>query len=393
MKKKIAILGSTGSIGKSTASIISKNKKDFEVVLLTTNKNLKELSKQCKKLKPKFLIINDYKSYLKFRKINQKKNFKIFNNYDSIKKIFQKKIDYAMSAISGFDGLKPTLDIIPFTKVIAIANKESLICGWNLIKKKIKKNKTYFIPVDSEHFSIWSLIKNVNEGIENIYITASGGPFLNKSNKHLKKIKPKDAIKHPNWNMGRKISIDSATLINKVFEVIEAKKIFNLNHNKFNILLHPDSYVHAIVKFKNGLSKILLHDTDMKIPIFNSIYYNEKKELKTKSLNLSKLNNLNFTKVNKKKFPSLDILNYFKNTINTLYETVLVSANDELVDLFLKKKIEFLDISKKLIMIMNLKEFKKMKSKKPLNFKQIFRLNKHVRLKTRSLCVRSRENV
>ena len=393
MKKKIAILGSTGSIGKSTASIISKNKKDFEVVLLTTNKNLKELSKQCKKLKPKFLIINDYKSYLKFRKINQKKNFKIFNNYDLIKKIFQKKIDYAMSAISGFDGLKPTLDIIPFTKVIAIANKESLICGWNLIKKKIKKNKTYFIPVDSEHFSIWSLIKNVNEGIENIYITASGGPFLNKSNKHLKKIKPKDAIKHPNWNMGRKISIDSATLINKVFEVIEAKKIFNLNHNKFNILLHPDSYVHAIVKFKNGLSKILLHDTDMKIPIFNSIYYNEKKELKTKSLNLSKLNNLNFSKVNKKKFPSVDILNYFKNTINTLYETVLVSANDELVDLFLKKKIEFLDISKKLIMIMNLKEFKKMKSKKPLNFKQIFRLNKHVRLKTRSLCVRSRENV
>ena len=193
--------------------------------------------------------------------------------------------------------------------------------------------------------------------------------------------------------MGRKISIDSATLINKVFEVIEAKKIFNLNHNKFNILLHPDSYVHAIVKFKNGLSKILLHDTDMKIPIFNSIYYNEKKELKTKSLNLSKLNNLNFSKVNKKKFPSVDILNYFKNTINTLYETVLVSANDELVDLFLKKKIEFLDISKKLIMIMNLKEFKKMKSKKPLNFKQIFRLNKHVRLKTRSLCVRSRENV
>ena len=393
MKKKIAILGSTGSIGKSTASIVLKNKKDFDVILLSTNKNLKELSKQCKSLKPKFLIINDYKSYLKFRKINQKKNFKIFNNYDSIKKIFQKKIDYAMSAISGFDGLKPTLDIIPFTKVIAIANKESLICGWNLIKKKIKKNKTYFIPVDSEHFSIWSLIKNVNEGIENIYITASGGPFLNKSNKHLKKIKPKDAIKHPNWNMGRKISIDSATLINKVFEVIEAKKIFNLNHNKFNILLHPDSYVHAIVKFKNGLSKILLHDTDMKIPIFNSIYYNEKKELKTKSLNLSKLNNLNFSKVNKKKFPSVDILNYFKNTINTLYETVLVSANDELVDLFLKKKIEFLDISKKLIVIMNLKEFKKMKSKKPLNFKQIFRLNKHVRLKTRSLCVRSRENV
>ena len=277
MKKKIAILGSTGSIGKSTLEIIKKDKKNFDVVLLSTNKNIPELLKQQKIFKPKYLIINDFKSFIKFKKKNKSK-IKVFNDYNFIKKIFKKKIDYTMCSISGFDGLKPILDIIPFTKIVAIANKESLICGWNLLHAKIKRYNTKFIPVDSEHFSIWSLIKNASEDIDKIYITASGGPFLNKKANDLKKIKPEAAIKHPNWKMGKKISIDSATLINKVFEVIEAKKIFNLNLNQFEILLHPDSYVHAIVKFKNGLTKILIHDTDMKIPIFNSIYFNEKKE-------------------------------------------------------------------------------------------------------------------
>jgi len=181
-------------------------------------------------------------------------------------------------------------------------------------------------------------------------------------------------------------------MVNKVFEVIEAKKIFNLNLNQFEILLHPDSYVHAIVKFKNGLTKILIHDTDMKIPIFNSIYFNEKKPYKSNSLNFTKINNFNFKKVNPKQFTSVNILKNFKQVQNSLYETVLVSANDELVNLFLKKKISFSDISKKLIMIINLKEFTKLKSIKPLNFNQIFALNKHVRLKTKSLCVRSHHN-
>ena len=392
MKKKIAILGSTGSIGKSTLEIIKKDKKNFDVVLLSTNKNIRELSRQQKIFKSKYLIITNYKKYIKFKKGNKNK-VKIFNNYNFIKKIFKKKVDYIMSSISGIDGLKPTLDVIPFTKTIAIANKESLICGWNLIQAKIKKNNTIFIPVDSEHFSIWSLIKNVNEDIEKIYITASGGPFLNKNKKDFNKIKPEDAIKHPNWNMGKKISIDSATLINKVFEVIEAKKIFNLNLNKFEILLHRDSYVHAIVKFKNGLTKILIHDTNMKIPIFNSIYFNEKKIYKSKALNFNKVNNFNFKKVNSNQFISINILKKFKQDKSSLYETVLVSANDELVNLFLKKKINFSDIVKKLIMIINLKEFRKLKSVKPVNFKQIFKLNEHVRLKTQSLCVRSRHNV
>ncbi len=392
MKKKIAILGSTGSIGKSTLSIIEKNKNEFDIVLLSTNKNYQEIKKQCKIFKPKFLIISNNETYSKFIKNNRTK-IKVFNNYNKIKKIFKSKIDYCMSSISGFEGLFPTLEIIPFTKTIAIANKESLICAWNLIKKKIDKYKTQFVPIDSEHFSIWSLLKGTSSKVEKIYITASGGPFLNINKSRLKNVKPKQAIKHPKWSMGKKISIDSATLINKVFELIEAKKIFNLDYKKFDILMHPDSYVHAIVKFENGITKILIHDTDMKIPIFNSIYQNENRKFKSNSLSIKKMNNLNFTKVNEKQFPSIKILNSLKQTKNSLYETVLVSANDELVDLFFNKKIKFLDISKKLILILNLPKFKKMRSIKPKNYRQISSLNEYVRLKTRSLCVRSARDV
>ena len=392
MKKKIAILGSTGSIGKSTLSIVTKNKKDFEIILLSTNKNLLEIKKQCKRFKPKFLIITNNNTYLNFINQNNQK-IKVFNSYRSLKKIFKKKIDYTINAISGFDGLEPTLEVIPYTKTLAIANKESLICGWNLIKKKIDNHKTQFVPIDSEHFSIWYLLKGTSSGIEKIYITASGGPFLNINKRKLKKIKPKQAVKHPKWSMGKKISIDSATLINKVFELIEAKKIFNLNLNKIDILLHPDSYVHAIVKFQNGITKLLIHDTDMKIPIFNSIYQKEHKIYKSQILDVSKLNSLNFQKVQNKQFPSIKLLKLFKNVDNSLYETVLVSANDELVDLFLLNRISFLDITKKLIMIMNLNEFKKYRLIKPKNFEEISNLNKYVRLKTQALCVRSKRNV
>ncbi len=389
MKKKIAILGSTGSIGKQTLEIIKNNKVFFDIILLSTNQNINEISKQLKLFKPKNIIITDIKKFHFFRKKNLK--VKIFNNYNCFKKIFPKKIDYVMSSISGFDGLQPTIEIIKFTKSIAIANKESIICGWNLINTELKKNKTQFIPVDSEHYSIWSLTENKYNSIDEIYITASGGPFLNKKRENLKNIKPIHAIKHPRWNMGKKISVDSATMVNKVFEVIEANKIFNINLKKIKILSHPASYVHAIVKLNNGLTKILIHDTNMKIPIFNSLY-EEKKKIKSENLNLKTLNNLNFNTINKKQFPVLNLIKYFSSNNNSLLETVLVSANDELVYLFLKNKIKYLDITKNLFSILKLKEFKTLRLKKPKNLAQIIRLNKYVRLKTRSLCVRSSDN-
>ena len=385
MKKKIAILGSTGSIGRSTLSIISKNKNEFDVVLLSTNENLLELKKQYKKFRPSYLIIKNNHSYNKFIRENKSKG-KVYNNYNSLNKILKKKIDYTISAISGFEGLDPTLKIIPHTKTIAIANKESLICAWNLIKKKIDRCKTQFIPIDSEHFSIWSLLKGTKSKVEKIYITASGGPFLNINKKKLKNIKPEHAVKHPKWHMGKKISIDSATLINKVFEAIEAKKIFDIDLNKIEILIHPDSYVHAIVKFKNGITKLLIHDTDMKIPIFNSIYQKNEKKIKSKKIDFKILNELNLIKVNKKRFPVMKLIRDLPNK-DSLFETILVSANDSLVENFLKKKIKFVDISRILLKLLKNKEFQKYKSKTPTNIEEIILLNDYVRLKTNNLCV------
>ena len=200
MKKKIAILGSTGSIGKTTFEILKKNQNMFEVQLLTTNKNINELIKQSKIFNVKNLIITDKKQFLVAKKKLQNKRINIFNNFNCFNQIFKKKIDYTMSSISGLDGLEPTLNIIKFTKKIAIANKEAIICAWNLINKKLTKHKTVFIPVDSEHFSIWSLLKDTPKPkIDEIIITASGGPFLNLPIKDFKNISIKEALKHPNW--------------------------------------------------------------------------------------------------------------------------------------------------------------------------------------------------
>ena len=387
MKKKIVILGSTGSIGKTLTKIISKDKKNFEVILLAAEKNHKELLKQSKLFNVKNLIITNKKSFdlLKKKKLNKK--IKIFNDFKSINQIFKKKIDYTMSSISGVKGLNPTLNMIRFTKKIAIANKESIICGWNIIKKELKKYKTDFIPVDSEHFSIWSLIKKDEYKIINkVYITASGGPFLNWPLKKIKNVSPQKAIKHPNWSMGKKISVDSSTMMNKVFEVIETQKIFDLPKSKIDILIHQKSYVHAIVEFSNGLKKILVHDTDMTIPIFNTLYDNNKKQLKSKSLNVTNLNNLNFKKIDQKKFPIIKVLNFIPKK-DSLFETILVSANDELVNLFLENKISYNDIQKKLLSIIKTKQFLNYRNKKPNNINQIEQLNYQVRLKIRELCI------
>ena len=384
MKKKIAILGSTGSIGKQTLKIIKKDKKNFDVVLLSTNKNTKLILEQAKEFNVKNIVIKNYESYLKFKK--KIKYLKVHKNFDNLEQFIKKKLDYTMCAITGLEGLKPTLKIVKHTKTIAIANKESIICGWCLINKQLQKHKTKFIPVDSEHFSIWSVIKDLNSSVvENIIITASGGPFFNNKNNSLK-ITPKLASSHPNWKMGAKISVDSSTLMNKVFEIIEAKKIFNIELKKFKILIHPKSYVHAIVKLKNGLIKIVAHDTDMKIPITNSLYLNENKFIKTKKINVKILNNLKLTEVNEKQFPLIKLLKAVPKN-NTLFETLLVSMNDELVSLFLNKKISYDQISKNLLSRINSKSFSKFKRKKLNNLAQIEKLNNFVRLKTKTLSV------
>ena len=380
MKKKIAILGSTGSIGKSLIEIIKKDKKNFDIILLTADKNYKKILKQAKIFNVKNLIITDEKSFKELKK-KDLSNINIFNNYDSFDKIFKKKIDYVMSSISGICGLEPTIKIIKHTKKIAIANKEAIICGWHLIKKDLKKFKTLFFPVDSEHFSVFyarqgNIISNINK----VYVTASGGPLNNVPKAKFKNVKISEAINHPNWKMGKKISIDSATMMNKVFEIIEAKKIFNLKYDQLDVLVHPASYIHAITKFNDGMIKIIAHDTNMTIPIFNSLYGSQIKKIKTNHLDIKKLNFLNFKKVDTKKFPSIKLIKKLKNKETSL-ETIIVLANDELVNLFLLKKINFTDIDIFLQKIINMKEFKNYSQRKPGSINSIISLNKKIRTK------------
>ena len=388
MKKKIGILGSTGSIGESTVKIIQNDKKDFDVIFLSTNTNVKKLLKQSLILKPKSVIIFDKKNHLKYKKKFTNKKIKVFNSFKDLKKKSLKtKIDYIMCAITGLAGLDSTINCIDITKNIAIANKESIICAWSLIEKRLIKYKTKFIPIDSEHFSIWSLLQNESiNSVEKIIITASGGPFLNYKLNKLKNVKPKEAIRHPNWNMGKKISIDSATLMNKVFEIIEAQRIFKIDIKKFEILIHPKSYIHSILKFINGQIKILAHDADMKIPIFNSIYFKKNKKIRTKKLNIKVLNNLELSKPNINQFPALNILKMIPNK-TSLFETILVSANDELVNCYLEGKVKYTDIYENLIKIIQIKAFKKYLNISPKNIDQISKLMKEVRLKCNDLCI------
>ena len=388
MKKKIAILGSTGSIGQSTLEVIRKDKKNFNIILLSANNNYKKLVEQAKQFKVKNVLIKNHKFYLNVKNSLKRTKTKVYSGDISIKKIISKKLDYTMSAVVGLAGLQPTIDAIKISKTVAIANKETIICGWQILSKFIKKYKTEIIPVDSEHFSIMELTKGVsNEEVEEIIITASGGPFLNTPINKLRKVKAKQAIKHPNWKMGKKISVDSANMMNKVFEVVEAYKLFKFDKSKYKIMIHPQSYVHSIIRFKNGLIKMILYNTDMKIPISNTLYKSKKNVSKTSNVEIKHINNLNFQKVNSKTFPSIKLVNKCF-TLGLSTPIIINAANEVLVDLFLKGKIGFLDIVKIINKILKHKDFRKNAKRKPNSIKDIQIADNWSRLKTINMCVR-----
>ena len=372
MRKNIIVLGSTGSIGVTTLSIIKKNKSKFNIKLLSTKQNAKKVLKQALLFKVNNVIIEDKNKYNKFKSLFKRKKINLHHGIKSIDNVLRNnKFEYCINAISGIFGLEPTLKIIPFTKNILIANKESIICGWSLIEKKLKKHNTNFIPIDSEHFSIWKLIKNEKpETIKKIVLTASGGPFLHKSIKKIANINPKLALKHPNWRMGKKISIDSSTMMNKIFEFIEAKKIFNLKNKDISIMIHPLSFVHAIVFFKGRLIKMLAHETNMSIPISNSL--NLATDYNNSEINMlyDKLNNLVFEKPNKNDFPLLSILNLIPDR-ESYFEIILTTLNDELVLKYLEGKINYISIIKNIIHFIKSPYFRKFYKLKPKNLYDI----------------------
>jgi 1-deoxy-D-xylulose-5-phosphate reductoisomerase len=387
MIKKIAILGSTGSIGQSTLDVIYKKKENFKVVLLTANNNYKKLIKQAKLFNAQNVIIKNSKHYLKVKYSLKKNKTKVFTGNVSLKNIVSSKLDYTMSSIVGLAGLQPTVDAMKLSKVVAIANKETIICGWSILSKLQKKYKTKILPVDSEHFSIMNLTEDIKDkDVEEIIITASGGPFLKNSLNSLKNIKPKEAIKHPNWKMGKKISIDSANLMNKVFEVVEANKIFNFSKKKYKVMIHPQSYVHSIIRFKNGLTKMILYGTDMKIPISNTLYGSKNNVFNDNKIKIEKLNKISFQNVDKRKFPSILLIDKCLN-MGPSAPTIVNASNEVLVNLFLRRKIRFLDIVKNINNIFKDKDFKKYARRTPQTIKEVKIIDNWARLKTNNMCV------
>ena len=376
-KKTIAILGSTGSIGQSTLEIVRKTKK-FNVKLLIANKNYLKIKEQIKFFKPSIFIINNKNIYYKIKK-KYGKRIIILNNTYNIEK-YVKKLDIVVSAIPGIAGLEPTIQFTKISKKILLANKEAIICGWNLIKKNSIKYKTELVPVDSEHFSINELINNYPiDLIEKIFITASGGPFLNLKINKFKNIKSKDAIKHPKWKMGKKISVDSATLMNKVLEITEALKLFPFRLDQYKIIIHPDSLVHAVIRLKNGTSILLYHFPDMKIPIGNALLknFNYKKLFVQKNKSYKKIHSLNFSQVDKKRFPSINLIPEMNSKKTT--PIIINAANEIFVDEFLKNNISFNDIVNNLKLVLKDKSYIKTSKLSVSSLKNIFAIDNWAR--------------
>jgi len=364
MKKKVCILGSTGEIGKLCLEVISKKTNLFKVIVLSGNNNYKLLIKQIKKFSPKYIYLTNSISEKKILSIFKKKKITIIRDL----KYLRFKIDITVNAISGINGLKPTLDIIKNTKEIGIVNKESIICGWNLINKELKKYNCKFYPLDSEHFALNKLLYNQNrDEISSIYIPASGGPFFKKKI-NLNKAKVDLVIKHPVWSMGKKNSIDSANLINKVLEIIEASLIFDISIKKFFIFIHPQSFVHSVVTFKNETSIMSYYKPDMRVVLKNFFFKNDFKLYNKKKnfLNNLKKAGFNFYKLENKYNYLSKILNYAYLYKQNAYIAINL-INEILVNKFIKKKIKFPEIVNKIITNLNRKNIKKQIKYRKLN--------------------------
>ena len=383
MKKKISILGSTGSIGLSALNIIDKKRNFFNIDLLSAKSNYKLICKQIKKYKPKIFVVKDQIIFKKIKNKYRKNKVKVLDSFNKVN--LKKKTDICISAIPGFSGLEPTIFFIKFSKKILIANKESVICGWNLIKNLSQKKNTKLIPIDSEHFSILKLLENHKLAeVKKIYITASGGPFLHYKKNQMTKIKPKDALKHPKWKMGKKISIDSSTLMNKILELIEAQKIFNIPNEKIEIIIHPNSLVHAIIEFKNGLIKFLYHETSMIIPLANAIFEGNLEIENFYRKKKNKFENLIFQKVDKNLFPAIKL----KSRVNEHPSTPIIinAANEVSVDQFINKKLPFLKINKIIMGVLNDKNYKKYAIRNPRSINQIIKIDQWARNTAIKLC-------
>lgn len=345
-KKKIAILGSTGSIGTQALEVIEEHADKFEVEVLTSNNNADLLIEQALKFKPNTVVIANEAHYKKVEEALWENDIKVFSGTDSLAQIVEmENINIVLTALVGYAGLKPTINAINAKKTIALANKETLVVAGELITKLARENGVHIYPVDSEHSAIFQcLTGELLNPIEKIYLTASGGPFRGKKREDLLNITKEQALKHPNWEMGAKITIDSATLMNKGLEVIEAKWLFNLKPEQIDVIVHPQSIVHSIVQFEDGSMKAQMGLPDMKHPIQYALSYPYRLTSKSPRFNFMDYPNLTFEQPDKETFKNLALAYEAMDKGGNL-ACILNAANEVAVDAFLKDKIKFLDIA------------------------------------------------
>lgn len=346
--KQIAILGSTGSIGKSTLEVIRRLPKKFRVVGLATNSNIDILYQQIKEFHPAFICVKDKDAALDLKsKLNSKK-IKLFVGEDGmLASIKGNSIDELVLAISGAAALLPLLAAIEKGKTIALANKEALVMAGPIIMQRAKEKKAKLIPVDSEQSAIWQCLEGQDKNkLKNIYLTASGGPFRETPKKDFKNISIEQVLRHPRWQMGKKISVDSANLMNKGLEVLEAMYLFDIKPKSIKVLIHPEAIIHSLVEFIDGVVLAQLSVTDMRIPIQYALSYPERLNNRVSpSIDFHKLKNLTFKNVDFKKFPCLALAYRAAYSGGTM-PTVLNAANEISVDEFLKGRLDFLSIPK-----------------------------------------------
>lgn len=344
--KNISVLGSTGSIGRSSLEVIDKLSHRFKVVGLTAGRNTQLLEKQVEKFRPKIVSLERKEEAEDLRRKFRGKSIKVTFAQEGAEEVASfSENDIVISAITGIDGLRPTLAAVQEGKKVALANKESMVVAGPLIQDMIRKFGAQLIPVDSEHSGVFQcLAKEEMENVKKVILTASGGPFFSKSSSEMNDITLEEALNHPRWKMGKKVTIDSATLMNKGLELIEARWLFGLEPRQLGILIHPQSIVHSLVEMSDGSVLAQLSPTDMKLPIQYALTYPEREDSLLPSLDLSEIKALEFYEVNVEKFPIIKLARLALEEGDS-FPIALNAANEVVVSAFLEQRIKFMDIS------------------------------------------------
>ncbi len=362
INKTLTVLGSTGSVGQNTLDLVERNQKAFSIKALTANQNVKLLAKQAKFHRPELLVIGNKEQYSDLIKELDGFPVRVEAGYEGLIEAADLDTDLVMASIVGTAGLLPTMRAAKRGATIALANKECLVCAGSLLIDEVEKSGGVLIPVDSEHNAIFQVFDfDQTRAVKNLILTASGGPFREKTIKEMAKVKPREALEHPNWRMGPKITIDSATMMNKGLELIEAFYLFPVNIDQIKILVHPQSIVHSMVSYVDGSVLAQLGSTDMRIPISYALGWPDRIETPVESLNLTEISSLTFEKPDFQKFPSLKLA---QNALKAgkIGPILLNSANEIAVSSFLENKISFLEIAEIVEDVLSVAQFKEPKT-------------------------------